>query len=62
VRFQEKENSTIIGLNYISKPWNSLGRVRREREKEKDDREIEKENAVGISFASFSLDSRNMFR
>jgi len=34
----------------------------RKREGERYDREIEKENAVGISFASFSLDSRNMFR
>lgn len=43
MRFQDG-NSTIIGLNYISEPWNSLG-VRRERERERDGRARGKQNA-----------------
>lgn len=57
-------NSIIIGLSYISEVRNSLV-ARRERDEEYErerKKQRERESAVGISFASFSPDSRNMFR
>lgn len=48
MRFQDG-NSTIIGLNYISEPWNSL-EVRREREREREMEEQEGNRTRGRDF------------